>query len=130
MVPFINPFQDTKGLSLVFEPPHPIADIIFIHGLGGTSHRSWAWERDSRNFWPKWLSSEPQLSMARVHTFGYAAGIGTPAKKVSITEFADHLLLDMDLHLKRSKHTSVSSQSILRLPRYQCSCVHSAQLSS
>ena len=73
---------DGDGLILVHEPDRPVADIVFVHGLGGSSHKSWSYGHDPRNFWPDWLKLEMGLSEARIHTFGYSAGIISQSKKV------------------------------------------------
>lgn len=72
-------------------------DIIFIHGLGGTSRRTWSKNEDPELFWPlKFLPLEPDVCLARVLTFGYNANIRT-AGNVSITvlDFAKDLLFDL-----------------------------------
>jgi len=83
------------GLTLITSPAIPIVDLIFIHGLGGSAFNSWSWEHDPRNFWPAWLSKEPHLSAARVHTFGYAAGISGFSNTMTIRDFAKDLLFKM-----------------------------------
>ncbi|KAI9695684.1 MAG: hypothetical protein M1836_006136 [Candelina mexicana] len=32
------------GLTALYEPPEPIADVIFVHGLQGNSRRTWCYE--------------------------------------------------------------------------------------
>lgn len=80
--------KDPLGLTPISSPAKPIVDIIFIHGLGGSAFKSWSWEHDPRLFWPAWLVKEPQLSAARVHTFGYAASI-SGTSNVPGVKFAD-----------------------------------------
>lgn len=68
---------DTPGLHAI--PPHRpdrVADIVFVHGLGGGSHSTWRHgkEADSdRFFWPEELAKE--LPQCGVWTVGYEAGI-------------------------------------------------------
>jgi hypothetical protein len=88
---------DQFGLVLVNTNPvqHPDGDIIFVHGLGGTSQKTWSHDRDTDYFWPPWLSSEPELSRFRIFTFGYNASWKGSGAVVSITDFANDLLLRM-----------------------------------
>lgn len=86
------------GLNVIYTPDNGRkADIIFIHGLGGTS--KWSWPKDKRPdlFWPlTFLPLEPDLCLARILTFGYNAAfqksgnIGT-----TVLDFAKDLLFDL-----------------------------------
>jgi hypothetical protein len=92
--------SDQLGLVPVNTSPvqHPDGDIIFVHGLGGTSQRTWSYERDPDYFWLPWLSSEPELSRFRIFTFGYNANWKGSDTVVSIADFAKDLLLRMLTH--------------------------------
>lgn len=87
--------KDPVGFIPVNLPHNPVVDIIFVHGLGGSAWRSWSWDHDLRHFWPPWLALEPELSNARIYTFGYAAGIIGSSHMMNILEFAKDLLLKM-----------------------------------
>src|SRR5271155_5001461 len=89
--------SDQLGLVPVNTSPvqHPDGDIIFVHGLGGTSQRTWSYERDPDYFWLPWLSLEPELSRFRIFTFGYNANWKGSDTVVGITDFAKDLLLRM-----------------------------------
>ena len=87
--------NDPIGLTAVWSPSRPILDIIFVHGLGGTSGKTWCHDRDPGTFWPSWLHDEPELSHARVHTFGYSASIVGAANSSGIFDFAGDLLFKM-----------------------------------
>ena len=91
---------DQLGLVPVNTGPvqHPDGDIIFVHGLGGTSQRTWSYERDPDYFWLPWLFSEPELSRFRIFTFGYNANWKGAGTVVSIADFAKDLLLRMLTH--------------------------------
>lgn len=75
--------------------PSPTLDIIFLHGLGGTSRGTWSWERDPLNFWPPWLADDSELSRARILTFGYNAAITGQYTSLNILDFAKDLLFRM-----------------------------------
>lgn len=74
-------------------------DIIFVHGLGGHSQRTWSRNHDPSLFWPElWLPLEPDVGIARILTFGYNANFrGSAAGRSisSISDFAKELLFEM-----------------------------------
>lgn len=72
--------------------PDPILDLIFVHGLGGTSKGTWSWERDPVNFWPPWLGGDIELSKTRIFTFGYNASFSGQYTTFNILDFAKDLL--------------------------------------
>lgn len=90
---------EPQGLSTIFTPVgSPAADIIFVHGLGGSSRMSWAKGYDMELFWPqRWLPLEDELSSTRIFTFGYDAHFNTQERKnfLSISDFAKDLLYQM-----------------------------------
>lgn len=93
--------NDPLGLTVLYEPEtSPSSDIIFVHGLGGTSQGSWAKEHKPEHFWPEqWLPLEPDICSARILTFGYNANfraIGS-ATITGILDFAKDLLYAMKL---------------------------------
>jgi hypothetical protein len=88
----VSSVPDKEGLSLVHDCDHPIADLIFVHGLGGSSKKTWSFERDVRNFWPPWLGLEVGFSSARIFTFGYNAHFIKESTSLSILDFAKNLL--------------------------------------
>lgn len=74
------------------------ADIIFIHGLGGTSLRTWCYNRDLDFLWPQlWLPGEEGFSNARVLTYGYNAHFSSSKEQASLSigDFANDLLFRM-----------------------------------
>ena len=86
------------GLVVLYDPEgeHTI-DIIFVHGLGGSSQLSWSWEYDLAHFWPKeWLPQEPELRNARILTFGYDAFyMSQTSDMFDIPTFAQQLLVQL-----------------------------------
>ena len=91
----VNPL----GLHAVYVPETPPSvDIIFVHGLGGTSQATWSWKRDTDFFWPgKWLPGEPFIRNARILSFGYDADFKSVRSGVvsSVSDFAKDLLFCM-----------------------------------
>ncbi|KAF7156482.1 hypothetical protein CNMCM5623_010152 [Aspergillus felis] len=60
------------GLNLLFSPEQPLVDLIFVHGLGGGSRKTWSKTASASHYWPKeWLPRDPAFKNARVHSFGY-----------------------------------------------------------
>ncbi|CAO2651325.1 Nn.00g096220.m01.CDS01 [Neocucurbitaria sp. VM-36] len=60
------------GLILLSQPSEPLIDLIFVHGLGGGSTKTWCLHDDPNLFWPKaWLPREPAFRNVRIHSFGY-----------------------------------------------------------
>jgi WD40 repeat protein len=93
-----SPAPSGLGLHVVHQPDFAALDIIFVHGLGGHSQRTWSKNHDPALFWPElWLPFEPDIGTARILTFGYNANFrGASAKSVSgITDFAKELLFEM-----------------------------------
>lgn len=90
--------NDPLGLNVIHVPdtPHTI-DVIFVHGLGGTSKQTWSKNKDPSLFWPKeWLPFEPDISSARMLSFGYNAHFAAPGRHIlNISDFARELLFAM-----------------------------------
>lgn len=88
--------HDPLGLTLVHQPETtPSLDIIFVHGLGGTSRATWSWERNPDFFWPeKWLRFEPDIKTARILSFGYNANFAATGSTpiTGVIDFAKDLL--------------------------------------
>ena len=90
---------EPQGLHVVHDPKEQrIADIVFVHGLGGSSISTWSKDQDGFLFWPeRFLANEPALSSARILTFGYTAFYwdSRASGSVSITDFARSLLASL-----------------------------------
>lgn len=99
--------QDPLGLKVIHKPPGDRrVDIVFVHGLGGSSRNTWSKDQDPDFFWPlKFLPFEPGINEARISTFGYNANFrcGSGKNKMSVLDFAKDLLYD----LKYAKDESV-----------------------
>ena len=61
------------GLTTLFEPSGPVvADLVFVHGLGGGSRSTWTQSSDAALFWPQeWLPTDAGFRDVRIHSFGY-----------------------------------------------------------
>lgn len=94
-----TPQADPLGLNVLYTPQSPrSADVIFVHGLGGTSVATWSQHHDLRRCWPQlWLPTEPHISSARILSFGYNARflVSGPRDISGITDFAKSLLFEM-----------------------------------
>ena len=72
-----NSSEDTKGsfgLNTLHTPllGSAIADLIFVHGLGGGSRSTWTKSGDPALYWPKeWLPHDEAFQDVRIHSFGY-----------------------------------------------------------
>ncbi|KAI1324505.1 hypothetical protein F5Y16DRAFT_402357 [Xylariaceae sp. FL0255] len=89
--------QSGLGLHVIHEPEFTALNIVFVHGLGGHSQKTWSKNHDESFFWPElWLPFEPGLGSARILTFGYNAAWRGATKSISsITDFAKELLFEM-----------------------------------
>ncbi|KAI4927152.1 uncharacterized protein J4E92_006317 [Alternaria infectoria] len=88
------------GLNTVYEPDETsavIADLVFVHGLGGGSSTTWCLKQDADYFWPKeWLPKDPDFKGVRIHSFGYNANWATWLKSpVDIHAFGQSLVEDL-----------------------------------
>lgn len=89
-----------------------------MHGLGGTSQQTWSRDKDPRLFWPKvWLPFEPELSQARVLSFGYNAHFAAGGSNIlNISDFAKELLFGMKFGTdSQAKILGVGQVSLLYL---------------
>ena len=91
--------EDPLGLRVLYEPRHDRkADIIFVHGLGGTSRLTWSKDKDLDLFWPlKFLPLEPDICEARIMTFGYNGSFlrANTRNSATVLDFAKDLLYDL-----------------------------------
>lgn len=95
-----GPGKDPLGLHLVHKPVTGSikADIVFIHGLGGTSRMTWSKNKDLALFWPSmFLPLEQDISNARIFTYGYSAEVmkASGRTSTSVLDFAKNLLYDL-----------------------------------
>ncbi|EHK15423.1 uncharacterized protein TRIVIDRAFT_132216, partial [Trichoderma virens Gv29-8] len=96
------------GLNTLYDPGEiALVDVIFVHGLGGDSKKTWSGSRDAESFWPQdWLPNDPSFKTARIHSFGYDANWRDRSLSIlSIHDFGQDLLGEMKNHpsIRRSK---------------------------
>jgi len=86
------------GLSVIYTPESDHkADIVFVHGLGGSSRMTWSKDRNPELFWPStFLPLEPEICMARILSFGYQSNFHKPGNASTVVlDFAKELLYDL-----------------------------------
>lgn len=87
---------DGFGIYPVLTVPRPVADVILVHGLGGSRIKSWCYNRDPQYFWPSWLPlGNGVLAQVRVFSYGYNSNFKGPDSSERIADFAKNLLHNM-----------------------------------
>ncbi|KAK2882748.1 hypothetical protein FQN49_000060 [Arthroderma sp. PD_2] len=91
----VDDVKGAYGLNLLHSPPNPLIDLIFVHGLGGGSRKSWS--KSPAHFWPQeWIPNDTAFENVRVHSFGYDSDrIITRKTTLDIRDFAKALLWDL-----------------------------------
>ena len=92
-----NVFDDSRGplgLNLLYSSVEPLAEFIFVHGLGGGSRKTWSKTADPYHYWPKeWLPNDIEFQSSRIYSFGYAADWTDKKDSVlAVIDFARSLL--------------------------------------
>ena len=87
---------DLKGAfglnTLCDAGPTALADLVFVHGLGGGSKSTWTYSGDPRLYWPKaWLPRDQDFHNVRIHSFGYNSNWGNESI-LGVHDFAKSLL--------------------------------------
>jgi hypothetical protein len=82
------------GLDTIYCPSEPLLDLIFVHGLGGGSRKTWSFSSKLHHFWPKeWLSKDPAFQNVRIHSFGYkSTWHDTRGSILNVHDIAESLL--------------------------------------
>jgi hypothetical protein len=93
--------------------------MIFIHGLGGGSRKTWSKDIAPRIFWPKeWLSRDTEFERIRVHSFGYNADWKERTSSIlNIHDFANALLSSLQGSPLIRRNKEVSKHVTLCHPR-------------
>jgi len=99
------------GLNLLHLPSESRVDLVFIHGLGGGSRKTWSKTSLARDFWPaEWLPKDPAFSCVRIHSYGYDSDwTKANANCLNIHHFGRSLLME----LATSPHIESSASSIV-----------------
>ncbi|KAH8901294.1 hypothetical protein GQ53DRAFT_707603 [Thozetella sp. PMI_491] len=109
--PKFNEGPGQNGLVCVHNPPDPLVDLIFVHGLHGGSYKTWRKKEAEGYFWPgEWLPKEAGFERVRIHTFGYPADWDDfKASKLSVNDFGSSLRGNMigSPYLTRGEKTSI-----------------------
>ena len=102
------PDNQIHGLRVLYQPPNPLVDIVFVHGLTGDSYNTWL-QPTSGIYWPVQLLSK-DISDARIMTFGYDADVTKFLGPVGQNNLRDHASnLIAELAARRAEDNSVSS---------------------
>ncbi|KAM5450150.1 hypothetical protein MaudCBS49596_004524 [Microsporum audouinii] len=84
------------GLTELYQTANPAVDIVFVHGLNGTSYHTWATKKPQEVFWPSDLLPDALRGLeVRILTYGYDANVtaftgGTSKDKLH--NHAEHLI--------------------------------------
>ena len=99
--------KDNIGLNLLFVPPEPLVDLIFVHGLWGDYQKTWNATRAPSHFWPKeWLSRDPGFKHVRISSYSYDTALTEDFKHNKKDNVASQLGRELFQHLQDSKHIS------------------------
>ena len=81
------------GLNTLFSPAEDaIADLVFVHGLGGGSRSTWTKSSNPELYWPQaWLPMDDGFQGVRIHSFGYNSNWDKEST-LNIHDFAKALL--------------------------------------
>ena len=112
-----NSVLDLKGpygLNTLYDPESPpVADLIFVHGLGGGSKSTWSKSNDTSLYWPKeWLPNEPNFKNVRVHSYGYNSKLDKQSI-LSLHDFAKNLLGSIQDSLEAESSANVCHVCLL-----------------
>jgi pimeloyl-ACP methyl ester carboxylesterase len=91
-------------------------DIVFVHGLGGTSRLTWSKNKDLDLFWShNFLPLEPDIVHARISTFSYDPSF-RPGSSRNVNTFLD-FAKDLLFQMKFAKDESNDEQADLDMGR-------------
>lgn len=100
------------GLNLICDRAEPLVEIVFVHGLGGGSRKTWCKDDDPKLFWPKeWLQRDPEFRNVRVYSFGYdSEWVTRKDSQLDVHDFGKSLLsaLRGDRFIRRGRNVCPS----------------------
>jgi protein SERAC1 len=99
-----SPISLPDGVEILHDCPDAIVDICFVHGLSGNRHSTWTADGESAP-WPKTLLL-PELSKARILTYGYNAYVVGGAGSNQLVDHAKNLLNDLAADRARQNASS------------------------
>lgn len=90
---FSDDIKGPFGLTTLFSPAESaVADMVFVHGLGGGSRSTWTKSSDPSLFWPQeWLPQDSAFQDVRIHSFGYNSNWDKEST-LNVHDFAKSLL--------------------------------------
>ena len=113
------------GLNTLYNPPSSaVADLVFVHGLGGGSKSTWTKTEDLSLYWPQeWLPKDAGFQDVRIHSFGYNSN-WEKESTLNIHDFAKSLLgsiqdcptIPRESNV-RSPYTPCSRRNVIQLLR-------------
>ena len=85
------------GLNLLYAPPVPFLELIFVHGLRGGSRKTWSKTNNPFHYWPKeWLPRDPEFENVRIFSFGYDSNWGIRKEStLNLHDFGKSLLYEV-----------------------------------
>lgn len=112
------------GLTTLIEPLGlAVADLVFVHGLGGGSRSTWTKDSDASLFWPQeWLQADAGFRDIRVHSFGYNSDL----EKQSILNIHDFARALLGSLLDCPRIPRDSTVCTVHLSPYLCKAIPSA----
>ena len=101
------------GLNTLFQPADaPVAELVFVHGLGGGSRSTWTKSGDASTYWPQeWLPHDAGFKDVIIRSFGYNSD-WTKESTLNLHDFSKSLLGAMQDCTPTSKSSNVSAYSI------------------
>jgi hypothetical protein len=122
-----NDSEDVKGpygLTTLYNPKgNAVADLIFVHGLGGGSRSTWTKSMDPLLFWPQeWLPQDEKFKDVRIHTFGYNSNWDR-GSTLNIHDFAKSLLGSIQDSPHMPRGCNVSCQLFEKAKTYAICCI-------
>lgn len=89
--------KGSLGLTLLHSPQESEVDLIFVHGLGGNSKKTWTKDSLLSHFWPQdWLPRDSAFAKVRIHTYGYESPTLRGRRNIlDIHDFGNQLLANI-----------------------------------